>query len=335
MKFKTAKITGNEKIVIVILSTFLLLLPLIVFLNSIDVEWLDRPTTIGNNIGGLLAPVLSFIGSVLVYVAFKGQMQANQIIQEQFIKQNNDQLYFRLIDTLERKISSFSIIDKDDNSHSGYSFITFTSEQTHKRLNTYLSRLGFDAMTSKPQLFDISDFRILHSYIRHSEYKSDEDFMIKLFECTPKIEREKLLKNHNLEIGYLPNVNSFFKDLAAKNFYKFSIQAQMKYYKNCFQEYNSYPIFFHSYFIIFTSIITHINKSKEKDFYVNFLVENLTVFEKVIIFLYIATGRAKKDFRAFIKKYNVLEELVEYPILKIGKPENFPKHVESILNYDH
>ena len=212
MKFKTTKINNKEKIVIIVLSIIFLLLPLLIFLDSIDVEWLEKPTAVGSNIGGILAPILSFGGSILVYVAFKGQIQANQIIQEQFIKQNNDQLFFRLIDTLERKITLFSIVDRNDVTYTGYSFITYSCLETNKRLNSNLIQLGFDAMISKPQLFDASYYDILYNLIRNPTIKSSEIFMNTIFECSSKDEREKLLQNLYLKPFFTPDLNSFYKD---------------------------------------------------------------------------------------------------------------------------
>lgn len=334
MKFKTTQINKMEKIVIILFSIIFLTLPLLIFLDSIDVEWLEKPTTVGNNIGGILAPILSFGGSILVYIAFKGQIQANQIIQEQFIKQNNDQLFFRLIDTLERKITLFSIVDKNNVTYAGYSFITYSCLETNKRLNSNLIQLGYDAMISKPQLFDASYYEILYNLIRNPTLESSEIFMNNIFESSSKTERETLLQNLNLKPFYTSDLNAFYKDCAKKNFYKFSINAQMKYYRDAFQEYRTYPTFFHSYFTNFLSIIRHINKSNDKESFVTFLVENLTIFEKIIIFLYIATGRAKKELKVFIKKYNVLEEIIEYPTLKIGNPENFSEHIEAFLTFE-
>jgi hypothetical protein len=45
---------------------------------------------IGDTIGGITAPFMSFFGSVLVYLALKSQIDANKIIQDQFDEQKTD-----------------------------------------------------------------------------------------------------------------------------------------------------------------------------------------------------------------------------------------------------
>ncbi|MBL0117531.1 MAG: hypothetical protein IPP89_00740 [Saprospiraceae bacterium] len=57
----------------------------------------DNPANIGDAIGGITSPIIGFMGAVLVYLAFRSQIRANEEIRDQFKYQSlnsyiNDQV---------------------------------------------------------------------------------------------------------------------------------------------------------------------------------------------------------------------------------------------------
>lgn len=64
---------------------------------------------IGDTIGGITAPFLNFFGAILIYLALKAQIDANDKIQAQFKVQKTNEHFYKMLDIHLNNISSFSI----------------------------------------------------------------------------------------------------------------------------------------------------------------------------------------------------------------------------------
>ena len=77
---------------------FIMFLPLIFSIKGCESLVFDQNTgVIGDTIGGITAPFINFFGAILVYLALKEQIKANDLIQKQFDIQNklkNEELLF-------------------------------------------------------------------------------------------------------------------------------------------------------------------------------------------------------------------------------------------------
>lgn len=74
---------------ILIFGTFLTLLSPFLFTRNVLSNALDFTETgqIGDTIGGITAPIVNLIGAILVFYALKAQIEANNLIQQQFEEQ--------------------------------------------------------------------------------------------------------------------------------------------------------------------------------------------------------------------------------------------------------
>lgn len=80
----------------------ILFLVIYVYLVS-NKDWffdLSEKGTIGDAIGGITAPVIGMLGAFLVYISFRSQVNANQLL----INQNEFKLYLELINDLKQDI---------------------------------------------------------------------------------------------------------------------------------------------------------------------------------------------------------------------------------------
>lgn len=100
-------LTKKEKISFLIIGILIFFLPYL-FTRDFDIISFKDTGNIGDTIGGVTAPFLSFFGSILVFLALKAQIDANEEIKIQFQRQNQDQLFFRLIDNLHNRITNYS-----------------------------------------------------------------------------------------------------------------------------------------------------------------------------------------------------------------------------------
>jgi len=79
----------------IIMMIFLIVIGIIfvpwLFTNSIF-EGYESTGPIGDTIGGITAPFINGLAAVLVYIAFKEQVKANQLVQDQFKKQEKEDI---------------------------------------------------------------------------------------------------------------------------------------------------------------------------------------------------------------------------------------------------
>lgn len=128
---------------------------------------------IGDTIGGTTAPILSLTGSILVFLAFREQIKANRLIQEQFQKKSGFEQLLRLYDELKTEIESFSYVKvagpdggkliegpnavasygKSFNSHLKHGVVM--NEESHRKLQFYLEY--FSIIVRKTTTTDLTD----------------------------------------------------------------------------------------------------------------------------------------------------------------------------------
>lgn len=72
---------------------------------------------VGGTVGGVTAPFLGFFGSILVYLALKAQVDANNLIQQQFevqreetLKNDRMQLFNYKMKTIKKEIDNFNYL---------------------------------------------------------------------------------------------------------------------------------------------------------------------------------------------------------------------------------
>lgn len=104
-------------VVLVVGSALIILSPFLVFL----IKYTDLNTTgqIGDTIGGITAPIANIVGSILVFLALKAQIEANKIIQDQFQTQQKEesllkiqQFFLDQFKIIREDIVSFAYIDR-------------------------------------------------------------------------------------------------------------------------------------------------------------------------------------------------------------------------------
>lgn len=111
---------------VIILTVILLLFILVAFLPIVVTNWswirlnVDKPNEIGDTVGGIMGPVVGFIGVVVTFLAFWMQYKANEKQFEKFDDQEKDtQLerfenkFYELIKIHRDNVNEFEIVRKD------------------------------------------------------------------------------------------------------------------------------------------------------------------------------------------------------------------------------
>lgn len=94
--WKDYDITYKELFLFVgIVLVILFCVPLL--LTQFHIVDFTKTGNIGDTIGGITAPFLSLLGSVLVFIAFKEQIKANKLVQAQFSLQQFETQFFEML----------------------------------------------------------------------------------------------------------------------------------------------------------------------------------------------------------------------------------------------
>lgn len=104
---KITKLGFAEKIILIFI---LLICPVLVLLLT-NLYRIGKLGSFGDAFNGLLAPIISLIGSLLVYISFKEQIRANNLLQSQW----TFDLYLKIFEDIKSSFESISI----DISHVG------------------------------------------------------------------------------------------------------------------------------------------------------------------------------------------------------------------------
>lgn len=168
-----ANLSKRERIYYLIFGIFLFLLPVILTSETLSIVSFRDTGQIGDTIGGITSPFLSFFGSILVYLALKAQIVANDKIQTQFddqkkidYKQNFENTFFNML-TIHHDI----VKNIDFNTHSFY--------ENADNLQVYISQHNNNLLRStfpNDKKYNSRDvFKISLDFLR---YLIQEDLML-------------------------------------------------------------------------------------------------------------------------------------------------------------
>lgn len=320
------------------------LIPFIVFSNAIDLWVLSEYVHIGSSLASMLAPVLAVIGSILVYFAFRTQIDANNEIKKQFVKQNFDQHFFRLVDSLENKINNYSVSDNNDKKTTifGFNILPFFVKEVKSQLTRQRKILGRKILVSKPDIVTDNIFKNFIEELDRARFPSVESLKSE-FLGRNELGREEFL-NHLEEPDfqmYNDNREATVYLVYAETFDELYYDMTPIFHKNLFRRISfklflTYDGFFEPYFKIFTLLINHISNTRtlqtENNFYLDFLRNKLTVHEKILIFLYIGSGKANLSLKEKYYCSIILKDIEKHEtILRGVNKEKFYVHFNKVL----
>jgi hypothetical protein len=116
MKFGLSKI---EIFIFLVIATVIYTIPKILTTESSCYVLGNTPNEIGDSIGGITAPFLSFFGSILVYLALKAQVNANNQFQKQFELQKFESQFYEMLRIHRENVNDLSIEGKVVKSEKG------------------------------------------------------------------------------------------------------------------------------------------------------------------------------------------------------------------------
>lgn len=317
----------------IIIETIIIILAIIVFFSIPILATKSGKLEDGDHFASTLAPILSLISSILVYIAFKAQIKANEKIQLQFDIQNFDQNFFRLIDNIEKRINNSEIEHfNGEQKIKGYAILEYIVGEVNKK-NTYHSSLfGKNILLTNPSCLNDNIWEKIYNEIDGNKFKNWKEVKKKFLESDEN-ERELIINDIT---KYEEYDDEFFKikiEIFNTYFYDQSLDFFNKYYNYSFKKlFSSYIVFFDSYYRSIKMIMKHIDSIENVEFYKNYLNDNLTTYEKLIIWMAISSGKFGVESKQRILKFEILSTLNNVQGIKAVRNPNYYEHIKKILN---
>lgn len=291
----------------------------------------------GDHFASMLAPLLSFVGSVLVYIAFKAQIKANSQIQDQFIKQNYDQNFYRLIDNIQIRISNSEIQrTNSDKIEKGFAILEYIIAEMTSKAEKSSKIFGKQILLLNPECLDDEIWIKLYKEVKKQEYQNltiFKDVFLKADE-----EKRKTIYMQDFDHEYYENFQSddldnILSEIFMKSFYDQSDEYYSRYYSYITKPFlNKHIVFFDSYYRSIAMILKHIDSIKDNEFYLEYFIDNLTTHEVLIIWFAVASKRFGNESRRRIKKFNLLSKISTLKGIKIAPTNDYDKHIIQRLS---
>ena len=186
---------------------------------------------IGDTIGGITAPFLGFFGSILVYLALKAQIEANQQVQEQFKKQEIEELvrdkiqfHENRIEIIKSEINSFYYsFNSDESLKTDLKQFNYKGSQAISKLlknskTTYFVKNRRSAYEIDPKLVELKELLLFFDYtvvgINSEIFDSNELRNILIKE---KLQTTLVYYFNSKLKGVFKVMNQFMEDIEATN----------------------------------------------------------------------------------------------------------------------
>lgn len=282
------------------------------------------------NIGTALSitsPFIGIISGILVYIAFRVQYQANKDINEKFEMQNADQLFFRIIDDLQNKKSSFKTTFNHE-THTADNAVYHIIKDINRNISNFNSIAVWAIKNKRDELTheflsNLDEF----SYLENKYY--DIDYLEK---------RHDDLTNNDFPI-YDESYETMMGDITRVYFYKVPYEIRKRNYSSVFKQiYNQHGGTIEGYFRTLKYLINFIDKQTNDNqqlHYIDYLTNNISEFEKALIFYYCASEYKTEDFLLLIKKHKIVSDYKNYYLslynMNFHKIEVAERELQNVL----
>lgn len=108
------QISKNEQTKFLYIVGGILLLPIILTNDWFYIIDFNNSGEVGDTIGGITAPFLSIIGSVLIYLTLKSQIKANKEVSDQINIQNFETKFFEMLRVYRENINDWKLLSVND-----------------------------------------------------------------------------------------------------------------------------------------------------------------------------------------------------------------------------
>jgi hypothetical protein len=313
----------DKKIIKVLIITsvvvlFISLFTPLIFTQSNFSTSLDFSDTgeIGDTIGGIMNPFLTIVGILITFLAFYIQYSANNAQIKRLEKAENSQIqainqqhFFRIADNLNQKITTFNTSTKQ-----GYEALNQIIEELDNDISNQCFQLGRRIICYNPEVISNDKWEQLEEELKRSRHYLDilnlKDEIFKRNEN----ERWEYLKRfiHNEISNNGSQIIKIVTDISTINFYKIEYDMRLFVYETSFENIEKkYSGFINSYFKNLLFLLKFIRKNNSDEFYLDYLIGNISLQELILTFYYSAYYKSGNEFRKLLKENNILNDLLK------------------------
>jgi hypothetical protein len=268
----------------------------------------------GSYIGGIYGPIGLLVLSYSIYQSSK-----------QFRIEKEDNLFYKILDNQQQRIINF-IIKDDLGETKSYETLKYLVTKLSNEIETKCVGLGRKLLCNMPEKIDSLYYeKILQA--KYSNYFTDFTSEIEALRTDliniNENERWEVIKKYVGGVGSeSEKQHAALRTLGSVYFYKIEFEEfRSDIYSSVFYlNDNNYGSFYDGYFKNLQFIIDFIQQSKSYTTYTEYLIAQLTRYEKVFIFYYLASGKAKKSLCTFVEENKILDDLMENNNLLIDIP---------------
>ncbi len=333
--------TGDIIIMSVILILGIVLIPWI-FTSSIFADY-KHTGAIGDTIGGITAPFVNGAAAILVYLALKEQVKANNLVVEQFDKQNSDQLFYRLMDNLQTKIINYTINPNLSSTTlqplSGYGILHYMVEQFRNDMIRESGEFGRVLMSKRPEeIVPLYYMKMLQAIGDPNWHDADyvETVRSGIINVENDNDRWEYIKDYfNSRGAESKDQRRVLEAIGSVYFYKTPFKMRYDMYSRVYQlNFRKHAGFIDGYMNNIKYILKTLDKIKDKVENLEYLKSSLSFQEKTLI-LYHLAAIDDKEFADLAKKYTLLDDLYIHNTFFIDwpSPEEFKKELSDILEF--
>lgn len=247
----------------------------------------------------------SYLSGVYGTFAFLILAYTTNITRKQFKIQNEDNVFFKLFESLQNRVSNYSITS-DDIEYTANKTLKILSEQFSKELSKESIEIARILLAETPEKIANVSYMKIFSAIKgqnvvHTFLEEKENFLKDMNSCSDFNERWEKLKFYIDSRGNeSDNVKEALRATGSINFYTISYEKRQMHYSAVVQLlHNKYGEFLDGYLNNISYLLKFANNSINKKLYIEFIKSQLTKYELIIIF-YLLSGEEKfKDMYLF------------------------------------
>jgi hypothetical protein len=257
----------------------------------------------------------SYLSGVYGTLAFLILAYTTNITRKQFKTQNEDNVFFKLYDSLQVRIvnSSITILDSEYSSHQTLKVL---AERFYEELSEEAIDVARTLLVEAPE--EISDvhygkiFQAINGAGYFETLIEDKDRLVEEINSqTDYRSKWEHIKHYIGSSGYeSEKVRDALRATGSVNFYIISFSKRQQHYKNVVQRLsNAYGEFLDGYFKSICYLIEFALNSTNSDLYKNFIKSQLTKYELVILFYLIAGSEYDLINKAIFQDLDIISEI--------------------------
>jgi hypothetical protein len=267
----------------------------------------------------------SYVSGIYGTLAFLVLAYTTDITRKQFKIQNEDNIFFKLCDSLENRITNSSVI-VNDTQHIGQQALKAVTNRFHEELSMETIEIARLLLCTVPEkiatVHYMKLFEAIWSYLKLFEamkghryldsYADDMENFINDINRQPNFNsRWDLLKNYIGSTNAIaPNILDALRAMGSVNFYKIPFSERRLHYVNVVQRIsNEYGELLDGYFRSVCFLLEFSASAVNKDIYVEYLKAKLTKYELIIIFYLVAGREDELDSMKYLLDFGIMNGL--------------------------